>query len=347
MRHARWIPGALLLGFSTVTAIAAPGGRLEDKAGSFPQGPARTPHVCCVDGTCSLVSQGECEEAGGVFHPEWDSCGPPNPCAVGPESRVCCVGEVCYVLDETACGMMGGVFHPDLNSCGSPDPCALHRACCVGETCQLLLEQECAAAGGEFQPAWDSCTPDPCALPHVCCIGSTCHLMMLAECEGADGVFHPEWDSCNSGNPCVVGPDSRVCCVGEVCYVLDEEGCGAMGGVFHPAWSNCDENPCVQSGADGPRSPSVTMLRDPAPNPSMGEVLLPYEIANPGWARIDIFDPLGRQVGSVVDSWRQAGRWQAAWNGRDRDGRLVPVGVYSVRLRIGSESQTKRVLRLR
>jgi hypothetical protein len=144
-----------------------------------------------------------------------------------------------------------------------------------------------------------------------------------------------------------VGPDSRVCCVGEICYVLDEEGCGAMGGVFHPAWSNCDENPCVQSGADEPRSPSVTMLRDPAPNPSMGEVLLTYEIANPGWARIDIFDPLGRQVGSVVDSWRQAGRWQAAWNGRDRDGRSVPVGVYSVRLRIGPESQTKRVLLLR
>jgi hypothetical protein len=387
MRHARWVLGALLLGFSTATVIAAPGGRLDEKPWSSSQSPSRTPHVCCVDGTCSLVLQGECEATGGVFHPEWDSCGPPNPCVVGPESRVCCVGEVCYVLTDSECAMMAGVFHPELDSCGAPDPCALHRVCCVGETCQLLLEQECAAAGGAFYPEWDSCTPDPCAQSHVCCIGETCHLMLLAECEGADGVFHAEWNSCDPGNPCVVGPDSRVCCVSEVCYLLDEEACGAMGGVFHPEWSNCgppspcaqhrvccvgetcqlllesecaaaegvfhpewsscDENLCVQSGAAEPRSPSVTMLREPVPNPSMGEVLLPYEIANSGWVRIDIFDPLGRQVGSVVDSWRQVGRWQAAWNGRDRDGRRVPVGVYSVRFRIGSESQTERVLLLR
>jgi len=41
--------------------------------------------VCCVDTDCVLVhGEEECTTLGGVFHPEWDTCGPPNPCSVTP-----------------------------------------------------------------------------------------------------------------------------------------------------------------------------------------------------------------------------------------------------------------------
>jgi hypothetical protein len=37
-------------------------------------------HVCCVGENCFIVLEDECAAMGGTFHPEWDSCGPPNPC---------------------------------------------------------------------------------------------------------------------------------------------------------------------------------------------------------------------------------------------------------------------------
>jgi hypothetical protein len=40
--------------------------------------------VCCVGQNCYVVTEQECTEMQGVFHPEWDSCGPPNPCAPSP-----------------------------------------------------------------------------------------------------------------------------------------------------------------------------------------------------------------------------------------------------------------------
>jgi hypothetical protein len=40
------------------------------------------PHVCCVDEKCVLAdSEYECTSLAGIWHPEWDSCGPPDPCS--------------------------------------------------------------------------------------------------------------------------------------------------------------------------------------------------------------------------------------------------------------------------
>jgi hypothetical protein len=41
--------------------------------------PAR---VCCLGHLCQLVPESECAAMQGQWHPEWDSCGPPNPCDV-------------------------------------------------------------------------------------------------------------------------------------------------------------------------------------------------------------------------------------------------------------------------
>jgi len=79
-----------------------------------------TPHVCCVGETCYLVIEADCAAMGGVWHPEWASCGPLNPCAL---PHVCCVGEECFVVLGTECATMGGAFHPEWSSCGPPNPC--------------------------------------------------------------------------------------------------------------------------------------------------------------------------------------------------------------------------------
>jgi hypothetical protein len=165
---------------------------------------ADCPHaaVCCVGEVCYLVFQADCDAMGGVYHADWLSCGPPNPCAL---PHVCCGGEICYLVIEEECAAMGGTFHPEWDSC-TPNPCRLPHVCCVGETCFITLDDECAAMGGTFHPEWDSCTPNPCELPHVCCVGEDCYVILAGDCAAMGGTFHPEWDSCGPPNPCQVVP---------------------------------------------------------------------------------------------------------------------------------------------
>jgi hypothetical protein len=40
--------------------------------------------VCCVAQDCFVITEQECAGMQGVYHPEWDSCGPPNPCETTP-----------------------------------------------------------------------------------------------------------------------------------------------------------------------------------------------------------------------------------------------------------------------
>jgi len=86
--------------------------------------PEPTQVVCCVDEVCHLVyTQEECDDMGGIFHPEWTSCGPPDPCYIPPIPDVCCVGTTCYFITEDECADMQGVWHPEYEDCGPPNPC--------------------------------------------------------------------------------------------------------------------------------------------------------------------------------------------------------------------------------
>ena len=38
------------------------------------------PDVCCVEHVCYFVHLDECDALGGEWHPEFENCGPPNPC---------------------------------------------------------------------------------------------------------------------------------------------------------------------------------------------------------------------------------------------------------------------------
>jgi hypothetical protein len=114
--------------------------------------------ACCVGETCQVLGAAECAAAGGVYHPEWTDCGPPNPCA---RPHVCCVGEMCQLLLQTGCAAMGGVFHPEWDSC-QPNPCRQPHVCCVAGECQLVLDSDCAAMEGEWHPEWSSCDDNPC-----------------------------------------------------------------------------------------------------------------------------------------------------------------------------------------
>jgi hypothetical protein len=122
------------------------------------------PQVCCIGLLCYMFTESVCEELGGVWYPDLDSCDT-DPCVPPPPSAVCCLGEACSILLESECADYGGLWYPDQTSC-EPNPCLPPpptAVCCVGTECQLLTEIECADIGGIFLPDITSCEgTNPC-----------------------------------------------------------------------------------------------------------------------------------------------------------------------------------------
>ena len=129
-----------------------------------PEAPAL--FACCFDdGSCELLTEYDCDQAGGVFHPEWDYC-EPNPCPPPDEPGACCLetGECFFILEED-CGAIGGDFLGQGIPC-EPNPCPQPTVCCVGELCYIVFsEEECIALDGDWYPEWDTCDPNPCPTP--------------------------------------------------------------------------------------------------------------------------------------------------------------------------------------
>ncbi|MFH1143487.1 MAG: right-handed parallel beta-helix repeat-containing protein, partial [Candidatus Eisenbacteria bacterium] len=73
---------------------------------------------CCTLGDCTLMTEDACASIVGVWHPDFVTCGPPDPCPA-----VCCYGTgSCALVPEGTCASMAGTWHPEGLSC-DPNPC--------------------------------------------------------------------------------------------------------------------------------------------------------------------------------------------------------------------------------
>jgi glucose/arabinose dehydrogenase len=79
------------------------------------------------------------------------------------------------------------------------------------------------------------------------------------------------------------------------------------------------------------------------PAPSRGAVRVSFRLANEALVRLEVVDVGGRHVADLGRGWRAAGTHHAPWDGRDDDGRLVPAGLYLVRLAAGAHRESVRL----
>ena len=65
--------------------------------------------------------------------------------------------------------------------------------------------------------------------------------------------------------------------------------------------------------------------------------------------KLKIYNILGQEVRTLVDSYQNPGYYTIGWDGRDERGNEVPCGVYLYRLSVdnGHWSETKRMLLLK
>ncbi len=119
--------------------------------------PKVTGACCLYDGSCVVISEQACTDAGGTYNGDDTDC-----------ESVECAGACCYYdgscvnTSEQACIDEGGTFNGLGTDCATTD-CS--GACCVGvegEDCVILSAAACAVAEGTYKGGGVSCDPNPC-----------------------------------------------------------------------------------------------------------------------------------------------------------------------------------------
>jgi hypothetical protein len=95
-------------------------------------------------------------------------------------------------------------------------------------------------------------------------------------------------------------------------------------------------------------APRPLRLHPSLPNPFTTSTAIPYDVpASAGRVRLEVFDPVGRRVATLVDGRLGGGAHVARWDGTDGTGRAVRSGVYLCRLEAAGLRETRRLMLLR
>ena len=109
----------------------------------------------------------------------------------------------------------------------------------------------------------------------------------------------------------------------------------------------CTVVECLGSGRDaaGVELPAREYsLMQNVPNPFNPMTKISFNLATESHASLVIFDVAGRQITSLVNGVKSAGKHSVVWDGRNEFGQQAAAGVYFFRLEAGSFSETKRMV---
>ena len=101
----------------------------------------------------------------------------------------------------------------------------------------------------------------------------------------------------------------------------------------------------IQNWAEG-ILPEQFALSPNYPNPFNQETTVGYRLnlAERVPVSLNVFNLLGQRVRTLVYAVQGSGEYQVVWNGRDDKGGPLASGVYFLRLKVGQDSQTRKVL---
>jgi choice-of-anchor A domain-containing protein/uncharacterized repeat protein (TIGR01451 family)/TQXA domain-containing protein len=80
------------------------------------------------------------------------------------------------------------------------------------------------------------------------------------------------------------------------------------------------------------------------PNPFNPSTIIKYSIAEPTVVRLTVFDILGREVATLVNTNQNAGRYQVIWNATDNFGRKISSGIYFYTIEAGKFTKTNKMI---
>jgi len=88
-------------------------------------------------------------------------------------------------------------------------------------------------------------------------------------------------------------------------------------------------------------------LLDNYPNPFNSSTVIQYELTKESFVHLTVYNLLGQQVSTLVNSVKPAGMQTVIWNGREQNGKAIASGVYFYRLETAETVLSKKMLLLK
>ena len=88
--------------------------------------------------------------------------------------------------------------------------------------------------------------------------------------------------------------------------------------------------------------PDQYELKQNYPNPFNPATTISWQAPVSGWQTLKVYDILGKEVATIVNEYRQAGKYETKFNASN-----IPSGIYFYRLKAGNFVQTKKMILLK
>ncbi|NUN69149.1 MAG: T9SS type A sorting domain-containing protein [Bacteroidetes bacterium] len=131
---------------------------------------------------------------------------------------------------------------------------------------------------------------------------------------------------------------------------------GAIGS-FHKSWWGSEWGPEMRvvkfmpdsslTGVPGTLLPVEFALEQNYPNPFNPSTTIQFALPSDASVRLTVYDILGREVRSLVNTDMAAGYHNVAWDGRNNKGTSVASGIYIYRIEAGQFISTKKMMLLK
>ena len=93
--------------------------------------------------------------------------------------------------------------------------------------------------------------------------------------------------------------------------------------------------------------PSSRLALCASPNPFYSTASISFELSDPGWTSVTVYDLSGRIVRTLENSELGTGQHSIVWDGRGENGEVVSAGLYLCRIQSGGVSETTGMCLLR
>jgi hypothetical protein len=101
------------------------------------------------------------------------------------------------------------------------------------------------------------------------------------------------------------------------------------------------------TGIDSPAIPFSFRLEQNFPNPFNPTTTIHYQMPEPGEVRLTVYNSLGQQVRTLVNTYQPAGRYAIQWDGRNQSGLQVASGTYFYEISTGTFSAIRKMMLLK
>lgn len=118
---------------------------------------------------------------------------------------------------------------------------------------------------------------------------------------------------------------------------LDFDGSTAFHGPVSVIYGESIQNP-------SPSIPLASRLESIYPNPFNPSTTISYSVKDPSMVNLAIYNLRGQIVKNLSNESKQPGNYRLIWDGSSDNGQRVASGTYIVRLRIGDQAHSRRII---